>query len=210
MNRNSPVPLWAVLSTGVVVLGSIYVFVRQPRASPRPSVSATPLPTPALPTPVSSPTSSPTGTAEPVPGEWKTYRNTKCAFQFDYPATWTDAGRDLGIQDYFTSSSETSVLDVELVNPAGSLAQTAAKDIQRHDCLAEDGVPLDHILETEERGVLYVLYCSATTEDYLYLFTNSFGNVLRLTYHDDFDESWSLERKLHTFDQIIASLKPYS
>jgi hypothetical protein len=72
MNRNSPVPLWALLSIGVVLLGSIYVLaqqsvaqpersviVRQPSELARPNVSAAANPSLAIASPTTSATLSP-------------------------------------------------------------------------------------------------------------------------------------------------------
>jgi hypothetical protein len=101
MNRNSPVPWWVVLSIAVVLVGGIYVLaqrtvvqpapnvvVRQPTLVPRPSVTATATPSAAA--EAASPAVSPTplASAESVPSDWKTYRNTKYGYKIRYPQNW--------------------------------------------------------------------------------------------------------------------------
>jgi hypothetical protein len=86
MNRNSPVPLWAVLSVGAVLLAGVYVFaqrtiaplqasviVNRPTMSPQPIVSATTVPSVAVEAPSStaslsaaSPTTTTTGPLIPT------------------------------------------------------------------------------------------------------------------------------------------------
>jgi len=68
--------------------------------------------------------------------------------------------------DFFTAPPDVEVLDVGTINATGSLAQIATKDIQRHNCVAEDekGDLLDGILRADAHGVLYVRYCSLETK----------------------------------------------
>jgi hypothetical protein len=56
MNRNSPVPLWAVLCVGFVVLGGAYVFAQRMVAPPQPGVTVS---HPTAPQPIVSATTVP-------------------------------------------------------------------------------------------------------------------------------------------------------
>jgi hypothetical protein len=97
MNRKSPVPLWAVLSVGIVLVGGIYFLAQRSVTPPEaslivrqisvlPSPSTTPLPALASPMLVTSPSSSPAVTAEPIPSDWKTYKDPDYHFTFSYPS----------------------------------------------------------------------------------------------------------------------------
>jgi hypothetical protein len=95
MDRKSPIPLWAVVSIGIILVGGVYLLAQRSVAPPETSLNVrqisvlpTGAPTSAPPTPVSSPTSSPMGTAKRVPSNWKTYRNTRFGFDLKYPPSW--------------------------------------------------------------------------------------------------------------------------
>ena len=132
---------------------------------------------------------------------WKTYTNTEYGFSFQYPNTWTDTGRSVDIEEYFTKSPEIEVLDINAVNATGTLTEFADNDIAQNNC------PGDQIIQTTNTGVLYVENCSATSESYLYIFRNSQNQAIQLSYQDDFDENASVATKIATLKQIISSLK---
>ncbi|MFY9561422.1 MAG: hypothetical protein WAQ52_14410 [Terriglobales bacterium] len=94
MNRNSLVPLWAVLSVGVVLVGGIYIYGRQTATRPVAGIIAT------QPSPMRPQVSGNISNAAPVDGQntatsaavdmtdWQTYRNTKYGFTLMYPPEW--------------------------------------------------------------------------------------------------------------------------
>jgi hypothetical protein len=101
MNRNSPVPLWAVLSIVGIVLTASYIL--GPAGIPTPPLTplaTTPKPTPSAQTSVliSATAASPLITSpSSLPGAttstrlidtrgWKVYRNDKYGFEFSYPS----------------------------------------------------------------------------------------------------------------------------
>ena len=137
---------------------------------------------------------------------WKTYNNTKYGFQFNYPNTWTDASRTIDTEDFFTKSPQVEVLDLAILDTTGltatgSLFDIANSEIKKNNCPAND-----HIIQYNDDGALYVLNCSATSEDYNYIFRDPAGQIIQLTYHDDFDENWTEAQKIQTFNAIIGSL----
>lgn len=215
MNLQSRVSVWVAVCVVAAFVGGAYLFaqqgtalpqtsivVRQPgsvaKASPtlEPSVSINPTPTPI-----------PSAAEVPAPSDWKTYRNTKYGFEFSYPEAWTDAERDLSLVDYFTRSPQISVLDVGVAAESGRAITVAESEIHDNHCQAGEENPSDHVITSTGNGVTLVLYCSATSENYDYLFEINKGGVLRLRYHDDFDESWPEARKLTTLSKIISTLK---
>lgn len=100
MNRNSPVPLWAVLTIGVSLLGGIYLVSQSTISNPQASVTVRPPVAPpqtrqsasTSPRPESAASFSPSATSSSranIRGSL-TYRNDKYGFQFAYPASWDD------------------------------------------------------------------------------------------------------------------------
>ena len=243
MNRNNPVPLWAVFGIGVVLVGGIYVLARRvvapPRASvivrqrsvtPRPSDSATASASITSNMAVAMPTTSSTQNSSTRPyvtapssnrahdvsssvasveGSWKVYKNDKFGFRFNYPSIWMDAQRDVSITEYFYAPPEVDVLDIEQINASGTLDVIAQADIETNQCLNDTNKSYDHIIKSNESGTLFVLNCSAMSETYQYLFNTLHGQVLQLSYHDDFEEYWPEGRKLATFEKIIRTLTIY-
>ncbi|HEY2231994.1 MAG TPA: hypothetical protein VGK01_00820 [Candidatus Angelobacter sp.] len=59
----------------------------------------------------------------------------------------------------------------------------------------------DHVISSDGEGVLYVLNCSASSEDYIYLRELRPGALLRLTYHDDY---WVLNTPQNNFGSLVS------
>lgn len=160
--------------------------------------------------PRSSGTASPVPTnSMPAPTGWKTYASSLYGFQFEYPNTWTEAGRDPRITDIITNPSSGPVLSISVVSSSEPLVAIAEEHIRQNNCSDENGESFDHVIKSTTSGVLYVLHCSATTEGYNYIFRTSAGFLVRLVYENDFKSDWPLEKKLQIFNRIIESARIY-
>lgn len=154
---------------------------------------------------------------QPVPIDetvgWKTYKNDKLGFSFMYPENWKDQGREVEVSDYFFNEEGVSVLQVEIDDKFNGIDLTKyiEKNIKERDCQSvDDATKGDHIIERMGKAILYVEYCSATSEDYIYGFINSQGKLIKLDYHDDFDESFTEGQKIKKFKKIINSLNIFT
>jgi len=135
---------------------------------------------------------------------WKTYRNEEYGFEFKYPKKWEDMNRNIAIQNFFIiSGSEVSPLQIELgiSNTNDTLPEIADNDIRNNNC-----PPGDHIIKSTENGVMYVLYCSAMSENYIYIFRNPEGQIIKIIYNDD-EKGWSELKKIENFNQILSTFK---
>lgn len=139
----------------------------------------------------------------------KTYSNQTYGFSFQYPSTWTDAARSLDIGDYFTAPPQVEVLDVSLSSDSGTFQSMATKELQKNNCPGNTDNPGDHVINITASGALFAEYCSASTESYIYLFKNTKGQVIELSYQDDFDENSTEPQKLTKLNNIISSIKVY-
>lgn len=139
--------------------------------------------------------------------DFSAYESPTGNFSLYYPSTWQV--NTLPTQTYFTAPPEIDVLDIFAAQPSGGTLQDIANgDIAANDCPGVDatGQPNDRVISSSVTGILYVLSCSAMSERYYYAFVNSAGQVVRLGYHDDFDETETQNQKLATFTQIINSI----
>jgi hypothetical protein len=91
MNRNTPVPLWAVIVAGLILFGGIYIYTRQTATRPVAGIIAT-QPSPIRPRAGSNISNSApvddqsTTTSAPVDTTgWQTYRNSEYRIEFLYP-----------------------------------------------------------------------------------------------------------------------------
>jgi hypothetical protein len=139
---------------------------------------------------------------------WNSYNNTQLGASFQYPPQWTVNNTD--DSNYFTNG-DIEVLEVATSTPTTSLQQFAEADIASNNCPAVDANnnPVDHIIAANATGVLYVLSCSATTDDYNYIFLNLSGQLVKLTYHDNFDPTLPEAQQLATFQQLISTVSPH-
>jgi hypothetical protein len=213
MTSRSPIPLWAVLSIGVALLGGIYISVQLTVAQPKVGAvvgQATVSARPSMSVPVTSTvvTPIPSVSTETIPSGWKIYKNFEYHFQFRYPRDWIDMKRDIKIQDYFVKTPMVDVLDLQLLKEAGTPEEIVSREIQKRHCVDENNSHFDRIIRHDNNGTLFVQYCSATTETYNYLFSAPLGTV-ELSYHDDFLQESSEAKKLDVFNKIIESIKTY-
>jgi hypothetical protein len=117
MNRNSPVPLWAVLGVGVVLVGGAYVAARiisaqqvgvpilEPKVLARRTPCISPQPTISSILPSASPSTA-TLNSHVVPIGWKTYHNSKYRFEIFVPSNWSTYVRGEG--EYGAASGDES------------------------------------------------------------------------------------------------------
>jgi len=161
------------------------------------------------------PSSTPvTKTSSPTPPRisetWKTYSNTTYGFSFRYPSTWTDSDRDIAIGDYFIRPPDIAVLGLGVIATSNPPLTIAQENVRQSDCppVADYPGQYSHVLTVKTSGVLYVLYCSADTEIYTYVFKTSTDTVISMSYENDIPivENVTLNQKLVTFDQIISSI----
>jgi hypothetical protein len=139
-----------------------------------------------------------------VPSGWTAYTDPHSGLTFNYPNNWTPDSA--GSNTYFTINS-TDVLDITQPGTSGTLTQIAQADITDNNCpaLDDNGQPVDHIVNTSTAGVLFVLSCTATTDDYNYVTHNSTGDVIELTFHDAFPTNTPAGQTPSTFQTLIAS-----
>jgi hypothetical protein len=110
---------------------------------------------------------------------------------------------------YFTNGDvEVMELATSTLPSGTSLLQYALSDIANNACPAVDdnNQPVDHVLSNTGGSVMYVLSCTASTDDYNYIIVNSSGDVVKLTYHDDFDPTVSVAQQIATFQMIVGSV----
>lgn len=160
-----------------------------------------------------SSTVSPQPTTIPTPPpakvdttNWKTYNNNKYGFQFSYPNTWVDAGRQIDTGNFFTKPPQIEVLDLAILDTSGLTATGSLFDIAKSEITKNNCPANDHIIQYNDDGALYALNCSATSEDYNFIFRDPAAQIIQLTYHDDFDENWTEAQKIQTFNAIIGTL----
>jgi hypothetical protein len=131
---------------------------------------------------------------------WKTYRNDEYGFEFKYPENWVDEGRNIKLQNYFTDQ-ERAVLNIEVDKSDGSTYDYATTAVRQNNC------PGDRVIGNYSDGTLYVLHCSATSEDYNFVIVHENLDIIKLNYHDDFPDNVSEEEKLTRFKGIISTFK---
>jgi len=133
MINRSPIPLWAVLCVGVVLLGGIYLFAKNTGISPEASVVVT------RPTQTTRTSGSSIATVSPVPApstgtstpaqanDWKTYRNTAYGFEFLYPPVCNveeqESGGTVGLLSADTYLTELLVVDPTRYETQGGFSQ---------------------------------------------------------------------------------------
>jgi hypothetical protein len=142
---------------------------------------------------------------------WNTYISQSFGLSFSHPAMWIPI--EVPSRVYFMVD-DIEVLDISIPSPPNlELFQFAQFEINNNDCPAIDsnGNPVDHIIDTNSSssvaGILYVLSCSATTDDYVYAFLNNDGKLIKIKYHDDFDVSAPETKKTATFQRMISTLR---
>lgn len=146
-------------------------------------------------------------TSESELKDWKTYKNEQYGFEFKYPNGWESSNQDINYTDWFISPTNGDVLGLKLLRKVGSASEVANVEIKENDCLGNERTTGDHLIYSTNTDALYVLYCSAKSESYIYIIKLSSGLFLRMSYHDDFLDDWTEEKKLLTFKQIIESFK---
>ena len=141
---------------------------------------------------------------------WSSYQSAVQHVLFDYPPTWTL--NTLPESSYFTDGDiEVMEISFSALNGAASLLDFAQNEIYNNNCPAVDssGAPVDHIIRSDVKSVTYVLSCSATTDYYNYIALSSSNQVVKLTYHDDFDPAASEDQKLLVLQRILGFLTTY-
>ena len=140
-----------------------------------------------------------------VPSGWTTYTDPHSGLTFNYPNEW--APNSAGSNTYFTLNS-VDVLDIMQMGTSGSLPQIAQAAITDNNCpaLDDNGQPVDHIISSSSAGVLFVLSCSATTDDYNYITYTATGSIVEMSFHDAFPNSTPAGQTPSTFQTLIGSV----
>jgi hypothetical protein len=199
--RPSKTAIAVVGILAVITLLAILAFAGPKPVAPQPSIMLAASPASTI-TPVRSPT--PNGSVAAT--DWHNYQNQIYGFGFRYPSDWIDSNRPLEIGDFFTASG-VGVLSVTTHDTGARSVETFVQSaIIQNNCQNTDGRSLDRVIRSDRRGVLYVLYCSATSEDYIFAFQTSARTIIQLVYHDAFDENWALDDKLAQFSRIIDTI----
>ena len=131
--------------------------------------------------------------------KWKTYNNAD-DFSFQYPNFWSYHGLPTTAVGFFTKPPDIEVLDINVINSPAALIDIANNTIIQHGC------PGDRVMQSANTGVLFVLNCSTTSENYNYIFRSISKKTIELTYHDDFDENMPETNKIATFKDIISTI----
>lgn len=139
--------------------------------------------------------------------DWKTYTNSQYGFEFQYPSDWKDANRAIDATDFFTASLQIDVLDLDVLKERGSAKEVANARIKKNNCPGTVDSIGDHLIYATDKDALYALYCSATSENYVYIIQSSPNAFIQMSYHDDFSTDWTESNKLVTFNQIRSTFK---
>ncbi len=155
-----------------------------------------------------APMDEPTSTADiPV---WKTFVSQPYGFQFKYPNIWTDAGRSVTSEDYFTKSPQVEIFEINSfpLIKYGLMDNASFKNIA-NGIIKDNNCPGDHIINSDNNGALFVLNCSVSSEVYNYVFRIPADGTMAimLSYHDDFSESLPEGQKILTLNQIIQTIQ---
>lgn len=101
------------------------------------------------------------------------------------------------------------MLQFEIKESKNSIQKFSDNEIKENDCKNyKNPKQGDHIIKSDVKGILYVLYCSITTESYKYAIELADkSKILLLSYQDNFEEDLTEEEKIELFEKIISTLK---
>src|SRR6185437_12390529 len=118
-----------------------------------------------------------------IPSGWTAYTDPHSGLQLNYPSAWTPNTE--GSYTYFTLN-DVDVLDLKEMVTSSTLEQAAQAVIADNSCAGVDanGQPVDHIISKASSGVLFVLSCSASTDNYDYMAYSSNGSIVEVDFHD--------------------------
>lgn len=138
---------------------------------------------------------------------WRSFADPTLGIAFKFPPSWNFHSWPYEV--YFTAPPEVGVLTIAILDGNATPQHVASAAIENNRCSAVDAndQPVDHVIPSGFTGVLYVLSCSAMTDNYHYVFLNKNGQLIDLSYHNDFDSDASEEVKVSTFLKIIRSLR---
>lgn len=144
---------------------------------------------------------------------WATYKNNGYGFEFQYPKEWQKKENE----DFFTNNylyndinKSINVLQFEIIENKNKYIQDFVdNEIKENNCKNQENPGQgDHIIKKDAEGILYVFYCSITSEIYKYAVKlNDKNEVLLLSYQDNFGSDWSEEKKTELFEKIISTLE---
>jgi hypothetical protein len=136
----------------------------------------------------------------------KTYQNKDYGFEFQYPQSW----RKSEMGDFFLRNPEINVLQLnfEKVTSATTADSFVNNFIKQHDCKnVDDPSTGDHVIEKTNSGIYFAEFCSAGTEVYHYVTKLNSSLVLDFAYQENFEDNWTVAKKIEIFKQIISTLK---
>lgn len=138
---------------------------------------------------------------------WLALTDSALDVYMKYPPFW--AVHSLPRVVYFTALPEVDVLTISIVDRMGTPLEIAQAAINSNKCMAtgSDGQPVDRLISTDATSALYVLSCSATTDDYHFVFIDANGRLVDISYHDDFDPQEPVDVQLSRLRQILSTLR---
>jgi len=156
---------------------------------------------------------------------WKTYRNGEYGFEMKYPSFWNvfpanhsgvlydhnkkKIGEDIGVA-YFVNKGWVLTVDkshyIDEINKL-SIKKIAENEITLNNCPGNENQTGDHYIGDFNKGSIYVLYCSASSESYYYLVRNPLGDLIKFTYSDDWGSSEPEANIVQKFKAILSTIR---
>ena len=132
---------------------------------------------------------------------WKNYADEELGIQFKYPTEWFKLENKNKYSQTLLKKPQVSIFGITFLNSIGKSLEEVAKNK-----IKENGCPADRIIATNNNNVLYATECGMMSEIYNYIFKNRKGEIIQLSYHDDFDSNLSEDKKLEKFKLIIDTI----